>query len=533
MAASEQIDLAVGCDTAAGGREHNQDRCFVQVLEAAQNLWGFRAALVVADGMGGHEQGDQAAQIALDAAIEVLTARVEDHWEFASAFPSAEPMEVVRGIFLRANERVLRWATERQLAGDAGTTLTLVACTDNEAIVANVGDSRAYLVGPSEVCKLTEDDSWASELVKAGSLSEEEAARSPFRSQLTQAVGVDSGVVPHLVTVPLRPGEVVLACTDGLTEVVDAEAIAEVVRAGGSPADLCRALVALAVAAGTSDNVTVAALSAVSHNEPPPAPSDRFEENVSGPAAEKELTAPTAQTAATRIEVPCSAPPGGSSESRAVAAPRADTELLRERRKRLGTLLIVCVISLLLGLLVGRGVFRRSFTPSAPLTLNPQVSTQQGEKLPLPAKSEPSPGPPETDVVIVRAWVEGNHLVVTSTERVTLDVYPRGKFRDATSRLPSVESGRSDEMRYRLPSASPDSWQGQTVVLRITRLGRGALGLLLTPDGEVFVDNKPYRGVQLSEVRPEHQRARVGFYFPNGAESRAYAIAIVGFPVEK
>jgi serine/threonine protein phosphatase PrpC len=527
MAPSEEMAIGAACETAPGGRTYNEDRCYAQVLDPTQSLWGFRGVLIVADGMGGHVKGEQAAQIALDAAVEVLTARLADHWNFASSFSSAEPRDVLRGVFERANQRIYEWAVTQDVTGDTGTTLTVVVCTAEELLIGNVGDSRAYLVSGEDIRKLTEDHSWVGEQVRLGRLTEEEAAQSPLRNQLTQAVGVDPSVHPHMVTLPLEPGRVAVACTDGLTEAVDAEALAEVVYAGSTPEDICRALVALAVAAGTTDNVTVAALSM----GPPPVAATA---PITAPQPLREPEPPPEPEVRTRIELEDEAPTADRSDEGEAEEPvvvrGGERTMARQRNQRLGTLLIVSVVSLLLGLLVGHAT----------------VGTRQ-EQAPTPAAATPPTGAPvprgtatssaseaptaEAGRVVVGVKCEGHELAVTPSEDVTLDVYPKGKYSDPSARLLPIEGGEAGATRYRLAAAPPASWQTAAVTVTIARLGGGRLKITMSPEAEAFVDNKPHAGDDLLDIKPEGTRCRIGFYFPSGDDPNAYAIAIVGFPV--
>ncbi|MBM3472840.1 MAG: serine/threonine-protein phosphatase [Armatimonadetes bacterium] len=558
MAAPKDMGLAAACESAAGGRSYNEDRCFAQVLDPTQSLWGFRTVLVVADGMGGHERGDQAAQLGLDATVEVLTAQLADHWDYASGFPSAEPVDVVRGAFERANQRIYEWAVTQDLSGDTGTTLAVVVCTDEEAIVGNVGDSRVYLITSEGARKLTEDHSWVGEQVRLGHLTEEEAARSPLRNQLTQAVGVDAAVDPHVVSFPLEAGVVFLACTDGLTDVVGTDALAEVVHAGSEPEDFCRALVALAVAAGTTDNVTVAALSTgpapavveASPLEPQPeepAAAEAAEEPEPEPPAEPEPPPPAPEPVAEEAEpeppvepeAPAPAPEPEETEEVVVEEPvlagGGDMSVSRQRQQRLGVVLIVCVVSLVLGLLVGRATVPKESGPTVAPTTTPSANatdTTGSTAGPEGGTTKGTEGTPAgAEGVTIEARFEGEELVVTAPADVTLDVYPRGQYRDRSSRLVAVQGEQPTESRYRLPSAPPEAWRDQTMVLKIERAGEGVLKITTTPEAEVFIDTKPHSGDELLEVKPAGDRTRIGFYLPPGEDPKAYAIGIVGFPV--
>jgi len=455
----------------------------------------------------------------------------------------------VRGAFARVNQRLYEWAVAQDLRGDTGTTLTLVVCTDEEVAVGNVGDSRAYLIRGDEVRRLTEDHSWVAEQVRLGHLTEEEAARSPLRNQLTQAVGVDPVVDPHLVTLPLEPGCVFLACTDGLTEVVDADAMGEVVRAGSAPEDLCAALVALAVAADATDNVTVAALSTgplpvaapveppevVSDEEAPPEPPAPSAEDQpaaaeseplpeaagvdegAAPAPEEDVHERAARaTAEEQVEVTEQVPVRGG-----------DGAVARQRSRRLLVLLVVALVSLALGLWVGRATLGPG-EARAPAT---GAATEKGAGA-SPSEATPAAGGTPTATTpegfVIRVKCEGDALVVSCTEPVSLLAYPWGK---ASEGLTSVQGDQPNETRFQLPETPPDSWQGQTVTLKIERLGEGRLKLTPGPEVPVYVDKHAHEGKELLALTPAKDPARIGFRFPAGDDPKAYGIAILDFPV--
>jgi protein phosphatase len=476
--------------------------------------------------MGGHERGDQAAQMAVDIAAEVLTARLEDHWNFAGDFGSAEPVDVLVGAFEQANRRIYEWAVEQDLTGGTGTTLTILACTHDQVLAANVGDSRAYRIGATGVEQLSVDHSWVGEQVRAGQLTAEEAARSPLRNQLTQAVGFEPAVTPHVTSVPLEPGCVFLACTDGLTEVVDTEALFEVASAGDGPEHLCTALAALAVAAGTTDNVTIAALST---GPIPAAP-------VPQAVPTHEQPVPAADPGEDEAEAPVDVEPSRETEERDVTAPilaARREDLARERTQRMGAIVIASVLAMLLGMLVGwaTGGQPGGATPPAPEA--PAAPPGPQPAAPGRAADQPTQAPPPepSGAVSVRVRCEGTALVVAATEEVTLDVYPRGAYRDSEARLTSTAGAQPGETRFELQQAPPAAWADRQVALTIKRLGDGKLGLSLDPEASVYVDQQERAGDELAAIEPAGSRTRIGFYFPTGDDPQAIAIALEGFPV--
>jgi protein phosphatase len=159
--------------------------------------------------------------------------------------------------FGRLNELLLRRAdAEPGLAG-MGTTLTVACSFGLDLILCHLGDSRAYLLREGELRQLTRDMTTAQLLVDAGLLSAAEAARHRLRHVLTQALGQDGKVTAQLAYLPLRDGDRLLLCSDGLTEMVEGGQIAGVLQAVAAPQEACQALVDRALAGGGRDNVTV------------------------------------------------------------------------------------------------------------------------------------------------------------------------------------------------------------------------------------------------------------------------------------
>jgi PPM family protein phosphatase len=214
-------------------RRDNEDNAFV------------RAPLfVVADGMGGAQAGEVASKLAVE--------------EFHEALPdegSAEERLTAR--IREANRRIYDLSrTEHEHAG-MGTTLTAAYLDDDHLAVAHVGDSRAYIFRDGELTRLTQDHSLVEELVRQGKLTEEQAAEHPQRSIITRALGIEGDVDVDTWTYPVRAGDVVLLCSDGLTSMIGEEQIVGIL---GSEHSLDRAaerLIGAANDAGGRDNITV------------------------------------------------------------------------------------------------------------------------------------------------------------------------------------------------------------------------------------------------------------------------------------
>ena len=212
---------------------------------------------VVADGMGGHGHGDVASRMA----VETLQR------SFAS-----DPTE--RGLIQAvhdANEAVMEHG--RAVAGldpgngsshTMGTTVAAVAHVvedgQDRLVVVNVGDSRVYLFTDGELHRLTEDHSLVADLVRAGTLSEEEAETHHARNVLTQAIGVTESVEPHVTRIAPSVGDRLLLCSDGLFNDVGHDQLTAALASGDDPELVAARLVAEAKANGGSDNITALVL---------------------------------------------------------------------------------------------------------------------------------------------------------------------------------------------------------------------------------------------------------------------------------
>jgi serine/threonine protein phosphatase PrpC len=214
-----------------------------------------RTVFAVADGLGGHQGGE----VASAAAVEPLAAL--DGRDFADPGEAAAALvDAIR----EANSAILDRAAGNPELWGMGTTVTAAAVAGGSFLqLAHVGDSRAYLLRDGTLGQLTTDHTVVGELVRRGRLTPRQAATHPERSILTRAVGLDPRIpVDAPDPLELQPGDQVLLCSDGLTEAVDDDRIAELLAADGDGNAACRALIDTANAAGGPDNITVVLLRA-------------------------------------------------------------------------------------------------------------------------------------------------------------------------------------------------------------------------------------------------------------------------------
>ncbi len=265
--------------TAVGVRADNQDRCAVSPR-----------FVVLSDGAGGHAGGALAAQLTVEAVVSCFEATEEPG------------VAVVEAAVARANASVRgRRQTDSGVATMAATlTIALaISRTEEESswLVGNVGDSRAWLITADTVTQVTEDDNVAAQLVRAGTLTPEQALAHPGRNWITRAIGPEEEVVPRTTPVRMRAGDALVIASDGL-DVLDTDEIHALVAPAGDIAGAAGALVAQALRKGSLDNVTAA----VMRHLPASAPGE--------PAAGEASNAETTTTAIERTTG--EAPPGAA-----------------------------------------------------------------------------------------------------------------------------------------------------------------------------------------------------------------------------
>lgn len=198
---------------------------------------------VVADGMGGHEAGEIASEIA----VETIQQAAPEH-------PDAE--DLGKAVEL-ANRAIIDAALSGRGKPGMGTTCTACMLEERRLVIAQVGDSRAYLMHGGTLSQLTRDHSLMANMIEAGQITPEEARFHPNRSVITRALGNDPDTTPDLYEINVEAGDRLLVCSDGLTAMVEDADVAEIMKKHADPQKCAIALVNAAIAAGGADNVTV------------------------------------------------------------------------------------------------------------------------------------------------------------------------------------------------------------------------------------------------------------------------------------
>lgn len=211
------------------------------------------ALLLVADGMGGAAGGALASRTAVERIRHVLR---QDWARERQRTPQSFGTHLVAALE-DANRTLHGMANERADLHGMGTTATAAGLLDDFLYIAQVGDSRGYLIRDGQTTQLTRDQSVVQELVEAGAMTEAEAERSNQRNVILQALGTSPTVEVDLTYQQLRRGDLILLCSDGLSGVVHSRELADAARRFPDPPALCEALVELANTRGAPDNVTV------------------------------------------------------------------------------------------------------------------------------------------------------------------------------------------------------------------------------------------------------------------------------------
>jgi PPM family protein phosphatase len=211
--------------------------------------------LVVADGVGGAASGNIASSLATLSIFDQLR---EAH-ESGALRGTVAIADTLKLAIEAANREILAFARDNPKHKGMATTATVALVMGDQAYFAQVGDSRAYVVRGGVARQLTKDQSLVQRLIDAGRLTAEQAAQSEHRNIILQALGPEESVVPELTRDKLKTGDVLVVCSDGLSNQVEAARIARMASEENDVAQLCGNLVGRARETGAPDNVTVLA----------------------------------------------------------------------------------------------------------------------------------------------------------------------------------------------------------------------------------------------------------------------------------
>lgn len=232
-------------------RKNNEDYCKGEIIELGE---GKEVGIfAIADGMGGHNKGEVASQIAVENIIEFLNDVLIQGDNIRIEYID----DIIKQAYNTVNSMIYDKSKEDIMFEGMGTTLTLAIVYGGKAYIANVGDSRCYLYNKDELKKITSDHSIVEEYVKANIITEKEARVHPDRNKITRAVGTEPIVVVDIYVVDLNKDDRLLLATDGLTGAVDSEDIQKVLLDDNEPNEIVDNLIDLANSASGKDNVTI------------------------------------------------------------------------------------------------------------------------------------------------------------------------------------------------------------------------------------------------------------------------------------
>ena len=232
-------------------RAHNEDAILVD---------SERKLVVLADGMGGYQAGEVASQLAVDVVRDDSS-----HLDISGAdLGRIDPdtgisvaMRQLRGAIEKANNRICSVARGREELNGMGTTIVAARFYDGRVGIAHVGDSRCYRMREHKLDQLTRDHSYVQDQLEKGLISEEDAKHSPQKNLITRALGIDAIAEADVQEFRTRPGDLYLLCSDGLSDLVDDEAIQTALSSDKVPGDHIKFLIDKANANGGRDNISV------------------------------------------------------------------------------------------------------------------------------------------------------------------------------------------------------------------------------------------------------------------------------------
>jgi protein phosphatase len=249
-------------------RRENEDQFLIAQLTKAMQV--FQSSLpqpgrqlgdergylfVVADGMGGHQGGEHASALAVETIEQFMLNTFK--WFFRLRGEEASILDEFQTALHEADSRVIHEARREPDLHGMGTTLTLAYVQGSDLFVAHAGDSRCYLYRGGELRQLTRDHTLVAEMVRRGTMSPRSAAQHSWRHIILNVVGgPEEGVEAEVLKVGLEPNDVVLLCSDGLTEMLSDERIAAVLAPEEEPRLACERLIVAANEQGGRDNIT-------------------------------------------------------------------------------------------------------------------------------------------------------------------------------------------------------------------------------------------------------------------------------------
>jgi PPM family protein phosphatase len=241
--------MAFGASSHVGKvRKANQDYYYASEKERY-------CLYIVADGMGGHNAGEVASYLAINSIVTWIDDNILELYRNIDLQEHKKIEEYIKASIDFANTQVYQKALENTELFGMGTTITLALIIKNSLYIGHVGDSRAYMINSQRILQLTQDHSLVAELFKNGSITIDEAANHPQRHLLTRAIGTEKQIIVDTWIYKLEKDDLILLCTDGLTNLIDNNEIFDIVISNNISSS-CERLIEYANNKGGSDNIT-------------------------------------------------------------------------------------------------------------------------------------------------------------------------------------------------------------------------------------------------------------------------------------
>lgn len=231
-------------------RKNNEDYCKGEIIQIEDDCIGIFA---LADGMGGHNKGEVASKIAVDSILDFLKENISNSHGIKMDYLD----DVIKQGYNYANQKIYEKSLEDSSCEGMGTTLVVAVVYKDDMIMANVGDSRGYLLHNGEFRRITRDHSLVEELIKANLITEEEARCHPRRNQITRAMGAEEIVIVDIFREKVEKDDMILLATDGLTGCVEDEDIKNIIQQDKDIKEICQDLIDEANNNSGKDNISV------------------------------------------------------------------------------------------------------------------------------------------------------------------------------------------------------------------------------------------------------------------------------------
>lgn len=225
-------------------RKHNEDAVGIFLNKTGQSL------AVVADGMGGHLAGDTASTLAIDS--------LEMDWGKVNAIKTPNQSEqLLLDCFKKTNKEIYIHSLEKKQYRGMGTTIVAAICIESFVTVAHIGDSRCYLLNEFGFQQITQDHSLVNELIKSGEITKNAAETHPQKNVLMRALGTEDAVKVDYSTISWELGDILLLCSDGLTNKIQDEELKMMLQASPSLQKTGKEMINLANKRGGEDNISL------------------------------------------------------------------------------------------------------------------------------------------------------------------------------------------------------------------------------------------------------------------------------------